>query len=122
MPIWFHLTDNPKFELDPSYVPTNLSDTGDEYGTGPLGAGIFLTMKPHVWAFDQHVGDGGAWSGDRPYIVEIAAPAGVHRLPGAWFNADADVPGIDSPGEEETFVPASQFHQLRVLAVRPRRR
>jgi len=121
VPIWFHLTDNPNFALDPSYVPTNLSDTGDEYGTGPLGAGIFLTMNPDAWTFDQTVGAGGTWSGDRPYIVAIDAPAGVHQLPGAWFNADADVPGYDSPGEEETFVPASQFHHLRVLAVRRRR-
>ena len=121
MAIWFHLTDNPNFVLDPSYVPINLSDTGEEYGTGPLGPGIFLTMKPDVWTFDQPVGNSGTWSEDRPYIVAIDAPHGVHRLPGAWFNAAADIPGIDSPGDEETFVPASQFHQLRVLAVRRRR-
>ena len=121
MPTWYHLTNNPDFSLDPNHQPVNLNDTDDEGGSGPLGAGVFITKRPDDWAFSQQIGlEGGEWSGERPYVAEIDAPRGVHRLPGAWYNRDAVVPGIYPPGEDETVVPADQFHHRKVKRVRPR--
>jgi len=58
--------------------------------------------------------------GTRPYVAEIDAPHGLHRLPGAWHDPDSTRPG-ETPGSEEVFVPADQFHHLTVKSVRPRR-
>ena len=112
MEIWFHLTDDPDFRLDPNRVPHNLNAI-------QLGAGVFLTRRPDEWAFSQSVGATGHWSGERPYVVEIDAPPAAHRLPGAWFDPDATRPG-EPPGCDELFLPANQFHRLTVLTVRRR--
>jgi glutaredoxin-like protein NrdH len=119
MPTWYHLTDNPDFQLDPSKVPTNLNYYD-------LGAGVFLTQRPEEWASSSASSawpsdweDDDEWNGDRPYVAEIDAPDDLHKLPGTKYAPDAMRPH-DMPGSEEIFVPADQYHHLTVKNVRSR--
>ena len=110
MPAWYHLTNDPDFQLDPEIEPTDLSPRG-------VGKGIFLTQRPDEWA---SIDEDGLWSGDRPYVVEVDAPDNLHERPGVRHDPDATRPDDPFPGADEIFVPANQFSNLRVKRVRPR--
>ena len=111
MPTWYHLTDNPNFELDPAKHPSRPFGLGEWQQPG-----VFLTQHPDEWAYGE---DDGSWSGERPYLAEFDAPDNLHDLPGVWSDPDADRPG-ELPGSEETFVPADKYHHLQVRKVRRR--
>ena len=119
MPTWYHLTDDPDFQLDPSKVPTNLNYYN-------LGAGVFLTQRPEEWAsssaspaWPSEQEDDDEWNGNRPYVAEIDAPDDLHKLPGTKYAPVSPLPP-DMPGSEEIFVPADQYHHLTVKNVRSR--
>jgi GNAT superfamily N-acetyltransferase/8-oxo-dGTP pyrophosphatase MutT (NUDIX family) len=96
-PIWYHLTDNEKFKLDPDYAPEdNAFALDDRSGR----RGIYLAEEIEPWLNGK-----GYW---RPFVVE--------------FQVDPSVvndPGVNGRWGGEMFVPSTSFDKLKVLRVIP---
>ena len=99
MPTYYHVTDDPDFELDPDYQPANNAF----YGPDREKPGVFLTRNPWFW-IDQY-------GYDRPYAAAIDVPEGIEDLDGV------------RPEErimEQLYVPARHFDKLTLRRVGPR--
>ena len=112
MPSWYHLTDDPDFQLDPDREPANYNNIRQ------FGKGVFLTQRPDEWAYTE---DDGGWSGDRPYVAEIDAPEDLHEKLEVWHDPHSVRPDDPFPGSDEIFVPYYHLHKLRVKNVKPRK-
>lgn len=89
----YHLTDNPRFELDPTYVPDQnyLAIYIRE------DAGIYLTDNPEYWV--------NAHNYVRPFVVE--------------FEVAGDQEHAGVPGSSQEFIPADQYDRLKVTRIIP---
>lgn len=92
----FHITNKAKFKLDPNYAPTDNSTSMFDRSGHP---GIYLTRDVEKWV------NGHGYI--RPFVAEIHAdPSALeHDKVGRWGG--------------EVFVPADQFHKLKVHRVVP---
>lgn len=95
--LWYHLTDDAKFDLDPAYAPEDNAVAFEYRGGRP---GIYLSQDVERW-----VNGHGYW---RPFVVEflvdpsVKTDRGVH---GRWGG--------------EMFVPAASFGKLTIQRVIP---
>lgn len=89
----YHLTDNPRFELDPTYVP----DQNYLAIYTRKDAGIYLTDNPEYWV--------NAHDYVRPFVVE--------------FEVTGEQEHAGVPGSSQEFIPADQFDRLKVTRVIP---
>lgn len=94
---WYHLTDNPKFKLDPSYAPVDNSISIRDRGGAP---GIYLGKSVEKW-----VNGYGYW---RPFVVEFEVDPSVK-----------DDPGVHGRWGGEMFIPATSFDNLSIKRVIP---
>jgi hypothetical protein len=92
---FFHITDNPKFALDPTHRPENNTTVG-----GHLDPGIFLTKSPESWV------NGHGYV--RPYVAEIHAHPDIDQAE-----------GVHGGYQGEKYVPAAHFDKLQVKRVIP---
>lgn len=94
--IMYHLTDNPKFKLDPNRAPEdNAASIVDRSGN----KGIYLAKDVEQW-----VNGHGYW---RPFVAEIRVDRSAleHDNLGRWGG--------------EVFIPADHFDKLSVLRLIP---
>lgn len=109
MPTYYHLTDNPDFQLDPERLPENFYDE-EEYPDAEPIPGLFAAPESqlHMWRRDYN------W--DRPYTAEIFVPEDADSQVQKSLD-DLDVgAGLDP---EEVFIPADIFDQVEVKGTRP---
>ena len=95
---WYHLTDNPKFKLDPEHAPAdNAFAIDDRSGR----KGIYLAKSPAHWF--SAAGEGYA----RPYVAEFHARPGIseHDAGGRWGG--------------EIFIPPEHHDKLHLHRVIP---
>jgi hypothetical protein len=92
---FWHITDNPKFALDPKYEPENNTTLG-----GRMKPGIFLGRSAESWVNGHNY--------IRPYVAEIHAHPDIHEQS-----------GVHGGYSGETFVPAEHFDKLKVHRVIP---
>lgn len=93
----YHLTDNPRFALDPTYCPQdNALSIADRSGR----CGLYVAPSVEPW-----VNGHGYW---RPFVVEFRMDPAV----------EGD-PGVHGRWGRELFVPAASFHRLELLRVIP---
>jgi hypothetical protein len=92
---FWHITDNPKFALDPNYRPENNTTLG-----GHMKPGIFLGRDPGAWV-DLH-------NYVRPYVAEIHAHPDIDQAE-----------GVHGGYSGEKYVPAEHFDKLKVHRVIP---
>jgi hypothetical protein len=94
---WYHITDNPKFELDPQREPEDNSiaiyDRGHQKG-------VYLSKSPEAWVNGHDY--------VRPYVAEIHAHPSLR-----------DHPDMQGRYSGEMFVPAHHFDKLHVHRVIP---
>jgi hypothetical protein len=92
----YHLTDKPKFKLNPNYAP---EDNSIAIVPRAGHKGIYLTPNVEPW-----VNGHGYW---RPFVAEIYAdPAALeHDRIGRWGG--------------EVFIPADQFDKLKIQRIIP---
>jgi len=95
--IWYHLTDNPKFKLNPRYSPKDNSVSIVDRSGRP---GIYLGKDVERW-----VNGYGYW---RPFVAEIEVDPSVK-----------DDTGVHGKYGGEMFVPAASFNKLVVRRVVP---
>jgi hypothetical protein len=89
----YHLTSNPKFDLDADRVPTDNTTLGAKDDRG-----LFVANDPEPWI--------NGYDYVRPYIVELQVPND------AFDNAGAGYSG-------EQFIPAENFDQVKINRVIP---
>ncbi len=95
--VWYHLTDRPKFKLDPKFTPSDNAIAIEDRSGRP---GIYLGQSVEKW-----VNGFGYW---RPFVVE--------------FRVDPSVvndPGVHGRYGGEMFVPATSFNKLAIQRVIP---
>jgi len=95
--LWYHLTDNEKFKLDPTFAPEDNSIAIEDRSGRP---GIYITADVEKW-----VNGHGYW---RPFVVEFKVDPSVK-----------DAPGVHGRWGGEMFVPASAYEKLDILRVIP---
>lgn len=88
----YHLTDDPDFELDPTFAPERNTTMG-----GQMKPGIFLSPTPESWVNSYNY-----W---RPYVVEVEVPEGVGETGGGYGG--------------EVYVLADDFDKVKVGRVIP---
>jgi glutaredoxin-like protein NrdH len=131
MPTYYHHTDDPDFQLDPGFVPENFAEDDEDYSTCPHCAADIDEDDPANWQDDNCPECGGSLSRSKPGVFvsddpdRWASPYGEKRD----YVADLDgpdlhnLPGVErvkDSGDNAYFVPADQFHHLKVKRVRPR--
>lgn len=93
----YHLTDNPKFALDPNYAPV---DNSISIYSRDGQRGIYLCPDPEQWV--------NGYNYVRPYLAEFSADPSLENvadLYGRWGG--------------ELFVPAEHFDKLRLVRLVP---
>lgn len=95
--VWYHLTDNEKFKLNPNYTPEDNAVAIEDRSGRP---GIYLTPDVERW-----VNGHGYW---RPFVVELKVDPSV-----------AKDPGVHGRYGGEMFVPAASFGKLSITRVIP---
>jgi len=95
--LWFHLTDNSKFQLDESYSPEDNSFAIDDRSGRP---GIYISQDVEGWFQGKGY--------QRPFLVEFTVDPSVK-----------DDPGIHGRWGGEIFVPAASFKKLTLNRVIP---
>ncbi len=95
--LWYHLTDNAKFKLDPNYAPEdNAVGIHDRSGK----KGIYLAKNVETWT-NGH----GYW---RPFVVEFSSDRDLKEQPGNHGRYGGEV-----------FVPAERYDQLKLERIIP---
>ena len=95
--VWYHLTDRPRFKLDPRFAPEdNAIAIEDRSGL----AGIYLGQSVETW-----VNGHGYW---RPFVVEFLVDPSVRHDPGVHGRYGG-----------EMFVPAASFGKLAIQRIIP---
>lgn len=95
--VWYHLTDNEKFKLDPQYAPEDNAIAIEDRSGRP---GIYLTPNVETW-----VNGHGYW---RPFVVEFKVDPSIKNEPGVHGRYGG-----------EMFVPAASFDKLSIERIIP---
>lgn len=95
--IWYHITDNAKFKLDPRYAPEDNAIAIEDRSGRP---GIYLAPDVEKWVNGYDY-----W---RPFVVEFQVEPSVFKDPGTHGRWGG-----------ELFVPASSFNKLTLKRVIP---
>lgn len=95
--VWYHITDNPRFNLNPAYAP---EDNSIAIYSRAGQQGIYLTQDVEKWVNGHNY--------VRPYVAEFHVDPSVKSQPGAHGRYGG-----------ELFIPATLFGKLRLTRVIP---